>query len=98
GGLDAWLDDGQPGELCVTSNLASMTIPLAEIGLHDCVVEAGGLERRIRAFRMPEENSCREINAEVKIPIAAGRDNPLWICVTTEDGFQAWSSPIYVFK
>ena len=25
-------------------------------------------------------------------------DNPLWICVTTEDGFQAWSSPAFVFS
>jgi len=25
-------------------------------------------------------------------------DNPLWVCVTTEDGFQAWSSPIFVFR
>jgi hypothetical protein len=25
-------------------------------------------------------------------------DNPIWVCVTTEDGFQAWSSPIYAFN
>ena len=29
--------------------------------------------------------------------LAAG-DNPLWICVYTEDGFQAWSSPVFVFR
>ncbi len=98
GGFDAWLDDHQAGEMSVVSNLTSMTVPLAEVGLEDIVAEAGGLERRIKAFRLPEENSCREIETALNIPIAAGRDNPLWICVTTEDGFQAWSSPIYVFK
>ena len=93
-----WLDDNQAGEMSVATNLAAMTVPLAEVGLEDIVAEAGGLERRIRAFRLPEENNCLEIEADVEIPLAAGRDNPLWICVTTEDGFQAWSSPIYVFK
>ncbi len=35
------------------------------------------------------------LSADVEIPLAANRDNPLWVCVTTEDGL---SSPIYVFK
>ncbi len=98
GGFDAWLDADKSGELSVATNLGGMTLPLDEIGFDDVVMEAGGLGRRITAFRLPEENTCREITAEVEIPIAAGRDNPLWICVTTEDGFQAWSSPIYVFQ
>ncbi|MBV38016.1 MAG: hypothetical protein CMM23_05075 [Rhodospirillaceae bacterium] len=53
----------------------------------DQVVEASGLEPQFKAFRLPDDNDCREITAEIKIPIAQGRDNPLWICVNTEDGF-----------
>jgi hypothetical protein len=34
----------------------------------------------------------------VEIPLDAAKDNPLWVCVTTEDGFQAWSSPVFVFS
>jgi hypothetical protein len=98
GGFDAWLDADQNGEMSIATNLAAMNIALADIGMEDQVVEAGGLERRIKAFRLPDDNDCREITAEIEIPITAGRDNPLWICVNTEDGFQAWSSPIYVFK
>ncbi len=98
GGFDAWLDEDQNSALTVATNLASLSVPLADIGLEDIVAEAGGLERRIKAFRLPEENTCREIATEITMPIAPDRDNPLWICVTTEDGFQAWSSPIYVFK
>ena len=98
GGFDAWLDEAPDSALNVATNLTSLSVPLADIGLEDVVAEAGGLERRITAFRLPEENTCREIATEIKMPIASGRDNPLWICVTTEDGFQAWSSPIYVFK
>ena len=40
----------------------------------------------------------RTLSAEVKIPLKPDADNPLWVCVTTEDGFQAWSSPIYAFR
>ncbi|MFP6697298.1 MAG: DUF3604 domain-containing protein [Alphaproteobacteria bacterium] len=98
GGFDAWLDEGQGGDLSITTNLGGMNLPLNEVGFDDAVMEAGGLERRITAFRLPEKNACREITAEIEAPITAGRDNPLWICVTTEDGFQAWSSPIYVFQ
>ena len=56
-----------------------------------------GLERRIRVFRLPERNPHREMRHMVNVPLHAGRDNPLWVCVTTEDGFQAWSSPVFVF-
>jgi hypothetical protein len=29
------------------------------------------------------------------VTLAPGRDNPLYVRVTQEDGHQAWSSPIY---
>jgi hypothetical protein len=25
-------------------------------------------------------------------------DNPIWVSVYTEDGFQAWSSPIFAYR
>ena len=31
------------------------------------------------------------------IPLVKGRDNPLYLTMIQEDGFQAWSSPTYVF-
>ncbi len=98
GGIDAWLDEGDGAELRVATNLGSLEVPLADVGLEDIVLDAGGLARKITAFRLPENTDCRELSAEVDIPLAADRDNPLWVCVTTEDGFQAWSSPIYAFK
>ena len=96
-GFDAWLDVREPGELEVVTNLGEVRLPLAEVGLEDVVLEAGGLERRLRVFRLPEENPHRELTAEIEVPLALTGDNPLWVCVTTEDGFQAWSSPIFLF-
>jgi hypothetical protein len=34
----------------------------------------------------------------VRIPVAAQGDTPIWVRVTTEDGFNAWSSPIFLFR
>ena len=98
GGFDAWLEEGAGAALDLATNHGEIHAPLSDIGLEDTVLEAGGLERRIRVFRLPETNPHREMRETVRIPLHATGDNPLWICVTTEDGFQAWSSPIFVFR
>ncbi len=98
GGFDVWLDDTAGASLNVETNLGILQTPLLEIGIEDVTMNAGGLERKIRAFRLPEENPHRAIKTELEIPLKTDADNPLWVCVTTEDGFQAWSSPIYAFK
>ena len=98
GGFDAWLDEGEGGRFELACNHGELQLSLNEIGIDDQTLDAGGLERKIRVFRLPETNPHRELEASVEIPLAADRDNPLWICVTTEDGFQGWSSPVFVFK
>ena len=99
GGFDAWYDVAEPGgNLDIATNLGALQLPLTDVGMEDTIMDAGGLERQIRAFRLPEDNPHTEITAEVEIPLDATKDNPLWVCVTTEDGFQAWSSPVFVFS
>ena len=98
GGFDAWLEGTNGASLDVSTNLGMLQVPLSKIGIEDVTMEAGGLERKIRAFRLPEDNPHRTITTELEIPIKAEGDNPIWVCVTTEDGFQSWSSPIYIFK
>ena len=103
GGFDAWLDESSGpgtgnGTLDIACNHGNLQKRLSDIGLEDEILEAGGLERRLRVFRLPDNNPHREVTHTVSIPIIPDRDNPLWICVTTEDGFQAWSSPIFLFN
>jgi hypothetical protein len=98
GGFDAYLDEGQDGLLEVTTNHGSLTHPLGQIGREDRVLEAGGLERRIRVFRLPTVNPHREFVHRGTIALKPQGDNPIWVCVTTEDGFQAWSSPMFLFR
>ena len=35
---------------------------------------------------------------EPRDPVEVRSDNPVWVSVYTEDGFQAWSSPIFVYR
>lgn len=96
GGFDVWLDERPGAALDLTTNHGAIAAPLAEIGLEGRSLEAGGLERRLRVFRLPDDNPTRAMRETVSVDLRAGVDNPLWVCVTTEDGFQAWSSPVFV--
>ena len=95
GGVDVWLD-GDDGDLEISSNLVTAAVPLSGVGIEDTVFDAGGLRRRISVCRLPETNPHRELQARVAVPVAGDRDDALWISLFTEDGFQAWSSPIYL--
>ena len=98
GGFDVWLNEGNAAQLDLTTNRGTIRKTLESVGLEDTVLEAGGLERQLRVFRLPDENPHREVDHELRIRLKPNCDNPLWICVTTEDGFQAWSSPVFVFQ
>ena len=96
GGFDVWLDGS--GVLELISNHGYISLPLDQIGLDDIVFDYGGLGRQIRIFRLPDDNTTRTLSVDIRVDLKPQGDNPLWVRVTTEDGFQAWSSPIYVFN
>ena len=47
---------------------------------------------------MPDDIPSKELSREFTIPLALLGDNPLWVSVFTEDGFQAWSSPVFAYR
>ncbi len=98
GGFDVWLNEDVNGSFDLHCNQGELQLSLYEINIADHVLEAGGLEKQIRAFRLPEKMTERTMQFEYPIAIAQDKDNPIWICVYTEDGFQSWSSPIFVFN
>jgi hypothetical protein len=98
GGFDAWLADPQFGVLRIDTPLVKCEIRIADIGLEDLVFEAGGIGRRIRVFRLPDENPHPRLHLSRRIPLKATGDNALYVCLTQEDGHLIWSSPIFVFR
>jgi hypothetical protein len=74
------------------------TVALDDIGFEDAVFEAGGLARQVRVFRLPDVNPHRRIAFERSVDVAVSGDTPIYVRVTLENGHQAWSSPIYLFR
>ena len=98
GGFDAWLSPAADGELIIDSNHVSGRFPLADIGLEEVVLDGGGLDRKIRVFRLPENNNSLQLRCSVELDLKPVGDNPIWVRVTTEDGFNAWSSPLFIYR
>jgi hypothetical protein len=98
GGIDLWLADPYAGTLKLETAPVKCGVPLEEIGLDDEVIEAGGLGRRVRLFRLPESNPHRRMTVARSIELKPEGDNPLYVRATLEDGHVAWSSPIYLFR
>jgi hypothetical protein len=98
GGFEAILEDGQAGTLKIETALIQEEIPIKDIGRDELVFANGGIGRRIRIFRMPDENPHRIATLERRIKLAGDRDNGLYVRITHEDGHFVWSSPIYIFR
>jgi len=98
GAFDIWLDASDDARIDLETGHVDTSLNLADVGQQDTVIPAGGLDLEVRLFRLPGQMQDGPLSASVDIPIHDRGDNPLWIRVTTEDGFQAWTSPVYLFK
>ncbi|HUJ01704.1 MAG TPA: DUF3604 domain-containing protein [Usitatibacter sp.] len=96
GGFDAWLSSATEGTIAIDTALVKAKLEIADIGCEDTVFDAGGIQRRIRIFRLPDENRHLGVRCERRVSLAASHDNALYVRVTLEDGNLAWSSPIYL--
>ena len=93
-GADLTLSDDMASIAVVTPH-AAVERPLAALGADPLAVECGGLGRRLRLSRLPGTLDTLSLSLNRTVDLEPG-DNPLFVCVTLEDGHQAWSSPIYV--
>lgn len=98
GGAEIELEDPGTGTLSIATNLVQAELPVADIGYEDRVFEAGGLGRRIRAFRLPDTNPHRHVRIERRIALRTGEDNALYLRATLEDGQVIWTSPVYLIR
>jgi len=95
-GVELRLADRAAGKLAIHTPHVDTVLAVDAIGLEDTVFETGGLERRLRVYRLPDENACRSIELTRDLDVSAPGEHPLYVCLTLEDGHRAWSSPTYV--
>lgn len=95
-GFDAWLGEADGGTIAIDTYLVRCELAIDSIGMEDICFDAGGLGRGMRVFRLPDENEHCRISCNRSTELQPGTDNPLYVCLTQEDGHRAWSSPIYL--
>jgi hypothetical protein len=96
GGFDLLLDEPGAGRIELRTPHAALDLAIAEIGPEPTCREAGGLGRRLGIVRLPEQlTDCRADIAR-RLPLAKEGDSAFYVAVVQEDGYQAWSSPIYL--
>jgi hypothetical protein len=98
GGFDAWLDESPDAHLEIETNHGTIAEKLSDLNMKESIMEAGGLGRCLRAFRLPDKNLPQQYEGEIEVALRPKGDNPIWVCLTLEDGSQAWSSPMYLFN
>ncbi|MCC7281833.1 MAG: hypothetical protein IT556_05585, partial [Acetobacteraceae bacterium] len=94
-GFEARLKDARSGTLRIRTTHANADIALADIGLEDVVLDAGGLARRVRIFRLPDADPPNHVGLVRDLELAVDRDSALYAAITTLDGHRAWTSPIH---
>ncbi|MEM7742893.1 MAG: DUF3604 domain-containing protein, partial [Pseudomonadota bacterium] len=92
-GVDLLLDSAD-ARLTVETNRVSGSVTISELGLDDHRMDAGGLDRAIVLRRLPDEPLPSSHSTRSRLEARPGR--ALWLRVTTTDGHQAWTSPIYL--
>ncbi len=97
-GFDVWLDETDGARLDIRTKLGELAVALSEVGVEPVRLDAGALARELRVQRLPDAPLARSISLRHDVEIAEAGDTPIWICATFEDGNQAWTSPIYLFR
>ena len=98
GGFDAVLKSPYAGTLEINTHLVKETISIEDIGRDELIFANGGIDRRIRVFRLPDVNPHHQESLKRRIQLVNHRDNALYVRITHEDGHFTWSSPIYIFR
>ena len=97
-GIILTLDDPDSGSFEVETLQGSVTSEISAIGLEPLVWDYGGLQKRIEAYRLPNDSDSREFEFSLQLTDLREGDNPIYIRMTQEDGQMAWSSPVYLVR
>ena len=98
GGIDIWLGNGLDGRVSFETKLVRGCRDIASLGLEHHIFSAGGLERDIRLYRLPERMTETRVHFKRRMRLREIGDSRLFVRLWQEDGHRAWSSPIYLFR
>ncbi|HHO52976.1 MAG TPA: DUF3604 domain-containing protein [Deltaproteobacteria bacterium] len=99
GGLDVRLQELTPdARLQLHTEHAELSVAVDQLGSEPIEASAGGLDMALSLQRLPDDNPHRHVRIRVPATLLEQGDTPLWACVTLEDGHQAWSSPVYLYR
>lgn len=94
-GFDAMLADAAAGRIEIVTAQGTIDIAIADIGFEATTFAFGGLDRKLTVYRLPDINPGLSVAFDHVVPLRGDCDNPIYVSAITEDGHQAWSSPIY---
>ncbi len=97
-GFDVWLRRDSDAQFSADTNHGNLSLEMVNVASDPTILEAGGLARQLTIQRLPDAPLPATVNHSTDIVLNTSGDTPIWIAVTTEDGHQAWSSPIYAFR
>jgi hypothetical protein len=98
GGFDVRIADQSAGSIEIDTKPVRARLSLSEVGFEDTAFEAAGLDCRLRVSRLPDRNPHRSLELRRPVLLKNTGDNSLYLRITLEDGHQAWSSPITIFR
>jgi hypothetical protein len=73
-------------------------VAIADIGIEETSIDAGGLERAVTLQRLPDVMTARRMSHALPVKVRREGDTRLYVRVQQEDGHRAWSSPIYLLR
>jgi hypothetical protein len=95
-GVILTLEQARVGSLEIETLQRHVQCEIAALGLEAKVWECGGLQKEIRAYRLPDEQRSCEFSFSLPLSGLRQGDNPIHVRVTQEDGHMAWTSPVYL--
>ena len=95
-GLILTLAKPKAGAIELRTAQRNVTCAVKSIGLHPRTWACGGLRKQIEMLRLPDRRRPGAFAFELPLRKLQPGDNPIYVCVTQEDGHMAWTSPVYV--
>ena len=84
--------------IALRTNHGDIEVRAADLLVEPHMLDCGGLDRQLTISRLPDDELPKTMIFDREVALRPQGDTPVWVCVTTEDGHKAWSSPIYFVR